>query len=172
MQLSEAIELIQHPLSKEKNVWADLGCGDGLFTNALSQLIVDESLIYAVDKNKRSLQHVEVRSGVQLEKLQLNFVNDELSLKNLTGILMANSFHFIKDKNAFINKAFNCLDVNGYFIMIEYDTDKSNFWVPYPISFNKLEKFFSSYNYTTNKLNEMPSRYNGTIYSAIIQKRN
>lgn len=170
MDLSKAIKLIQHPAAKQKSIWADVGCGDGLFTNALSNLLIEGSLIYAVDKNKNALNKVEVKNGIALNKVVLNFVNDDLPFSNLSGILMANSFHFIKDKNAFIEKVFKCLNDEGYLLMVEYDTDVPNFWVPYPISFNRLEKFFNYYNCTTNKLNETPSRFNGTIYSAIIIK--
>lgn len=81
MQLSEAVELIQHSIPQQKNVWADLGCGDGLFTNALSQLLADDSLIYAADKNKRALKNVEVRHNIILEKLVLDFVQDALPFK-------------------------------------------------------------------------------------------
>ena len=52
MQLSEAIELIQKiniPGNKPQ-VWADLGCGDGLFTRALATLLPEGSIIHAVDK--------------------------------------------------------------------------------------------------------------------------
>lgn len=171
MLLSQAISLIQHDVPKEKIVCADLGCGDGLFTNALSQLLPQESLIYAVDKSKRALKNVTVKEGIQLEKLALNFVEDNLPLKNLSAILMANSFHFIKDKNAFINKAFTWLNKDGYLIMVEYDIDRSSLWVPYPISYNNLKKFFANYNYTVEKLSETPSKYRGTIYSAVIQKQ-
>ena len=170
MLLSQAISLIQHDLSKDKAVWADLGCGDGLFTNAISQLLPQESLIYAVDKSKRALKNVIVKEGIQLEKLALNFVDDDLPLSNLSAILMANSFHFIKDKNAFIKKAFSWLNKDGYLIMVEYDTDRSSLWVPYPISFNNLKQFFANYNYAAEKLSETPSKYRGTIYSARVYK--
>ena len=171
MLLSEAITLIQHPITNQINTWADLGCGNGLFTNALSQLLNDESIIYAIDKNKRSLKNVEVRDTIILKKLALDFVNDDLPVENLSGILMANSFHFVKDKNAFIKKVFNCLSTNGYLIIVEYNTDKSNLWVPNPISFRSLQNFFKQFNFTTEKLYEMPSRYHGVIYSAIIKSK-
>jgi len=171
MLLSEAVLLLNHNISKEKSTWADIGCGDGLFTNALSQLLPAQSLIYAADKNKRSLNNVTVKEEIQLEKMVLNFVSEALPFTNLSGILMANAFHFVKDKHVFINKAFKCLQADGYFIIIEYNTDKSNLWVPYPISFNNLKNFFSAFDYNAEKLQEMPSRYHGKIYSAIIKHR-
>ena len=128
------------------------------------------SSIYAVDKNKNDLDHVTVKNEIYLRKLALDFVRDDLPFTNLSGVLMANAFHFVKDKNTFIKKVFKCLDVNGYLIIIEYDSDTANAWVPYPISFNKLKTFFKLYNYTTEKLHQIPSRFHGGIYSAIISK--
>lgn len=171
MQLQEALLLIQHAVPQRTTTWADLGCGDGLFTNALSQLLHEGSLIYAVDKNKRVLDRVIVKQGIQLEKLALDFVNDELTLKDLSGILMANAFHFVERRHAFISKLFNCLGNDGYLIIVEYNTDTANTWVPYPISFNSLEKFFKAFYCTTEKLNDVASRYGGSIYSAIVYKK-
>jgi SAM-dependent methyltransferase len=171
VQLSTAGWLIQHPVPDYKTIWADLGCGDGLFTNALSQLLAEQSLIYAVDKNNRVLNNVVVKQGIQLEKFVLDFTKDDLPFKNLSGILMANSFHFVRDKSAFINKAFKCLNEDGYLLIVEYDRDAANPWVPYPIGFKNLEKFFKQYDYSAQKLNETPSRFNGVIYSAMVCKK-
>ncbi|SFP64609.1 class I SAM-dependent methyltransferase [Parafilimonas terrae] len=170
MQLKEAISLIQHKFPEHTTVWADLGCGDGLFTDALAQLLADDSLIYAVDKSSNALTHVAVRKEIKLEKLALDFVTDALPFKNLSGILMANAFHFVKDKHAFINKVFNCLNENGYLLIIEYNTDAANMWVPYPISFKKLKNFFEMYKWRTTRIGELASRFGGSMYSAIISK--
>lgn len=170
MQLQEALSLIQHTVPQQVTAWADLGCGDGLFTNALSQLLHEKSLVYAVDKNKRALNQVTVKPGIHFKKFELDFVNDELPFKDLSGILMANSFHFVKNKHAFINKLFNSLDKEGYFVIVEYDTDVANTWVPYPVSFNNLKIFFQAFKCVIEKLNTVPSRYNGNIYSALVRK--
>lgn len=171
MQIQKALSLIQHTVSQHATTWSDLGCGNGLFTNALSQLLHEGSLIYAADKSRQALNAVVVKQGIQLEKLTLDFVNDELPFKDLSGILMANAFHFVKDKHAFISKLFNCLGKEGYFVIVEYDTNVGNTWVPYPISFNNLKIFFEAFNFATEKLNTVSSRYNGNMYSALIHKR-
>ena len=170
MQLPEASKLIQHSISQNKTVWADLGCGDGLFTKALSQLLTKGSIIYAVDKNGFSLNKVMANPGIELTKITADFIQDELPIENLSGIMMANSFHYVKDKKNFIQKLIKCLSDDGYFLLVEYDTGHANTWVPYPISFRSLDIFFSDLNFSVRKLHQLASRYNGTIYSAIIKR--
>ena len=170
MQLMQAVELIKHPVDATQNRWADLGCGDGLFTNALSQLLVKDSLIYAVDKNRRALSKISIKDDIQLKQLELDFVKDKLPFDNLSGILMANAFHYVKNKDAFVQKCIGCLSDDGYFLIVEYDRDVSNPWVPYPVSFVALQNLFLSFNYTVRKLRQVPSRYTGLMYSAIAEK--
>jgi SAM-dependent methyltransferase len=170
MQLAQAVELIKHPVDPKHNMWADIGCGDGLFTNALSELLVKDSLIYAVDKNRRALSKVSVKDGIQLKLVELNFIEDKLPLENLSGILMANAFHYVKNKEEFIQKCIDCLGDDGYFVLVEYDRDISNSWVPYPVRFTSLEKLFSTFNYTVRKLHQVPSRFSGLMYSALVEK--
>ncbi len=132
MQLNEAFKLIQHPVIKEKTAYADLGCGNGLFTKALAQLLSAQSVIYAVDKNQTALNNFSVDANIQLQKINIDFIKDEFPFRNLSGILMANSLHYVEDKNAFLLKAKASLEPNGYLIIVEYDTDKASHWVPYP----------------------------------------
>ena len=170
MQLNEAFKLIQHTITKEKTAFADLGCGNGLFTKALAQLLSAQSIIYAVDKNQTALNSFSVDANIQLQKLNIDFIKDEFPFKNLSGILMANSLHYVEDKNAFLLKAKASLAPGGYFIIVEYDTDKANHWVPYPVSFSALHILFEKINFcSVQKLQTHPSRYWRTIYSALIK---
>src|SRR5262245_15955721 len=105
MEKAEAVQLIRQGVIAEKSNWADLGCGDGMFTLALSSLISRGSVIYAVDSNSRALAKVLSVPQIKIEKIKANFEKDHLSLSNLDGILMANSIHFVKDKHSFIQKA-------------------------------------------------------------------
>jgi SAM-dependent methyltransferase len=173
MILDNAIKLIKNDKSFKSMVqtWADLGCGAGLFTNALAHLLTHGSLIYAVDSNRSSLNKIPESKNITIKKMHNDFTKDMLP-DNLDGILMANSFHFVKDKNSFIKKVELNFKSKIIFLIVEYDTDKSNLWVPFPLSFNSLKIFFEDAEYSSViKLNSFPSIYRrADIYSALIEK--
>ena len=141
-------------------IWADLGCGDGLFTNALAQIIGKGNTIYAVDSNNRVLERIPAIPNVHLKKIVADFENDELIFPAFDGILMANSLHFVEDKVSFIEKAKSWLKSTGYFLIVEYNTDIPNRWVPYPISFESAVKLFSGLGFNVEKISEQDSLYN------------
>lgn len=170
MELKQAIQLIRTPQLDHVSaqVWADLGAGTGLFTRALAQLVGENSTIYAVDRKAADLEQIRPTDHVTIQKVPADFIKDELSLQGLTGILMANSLHYVKDQPSFINKMKASFAGEGRFLIVEYDTDKANPWVPYPLNFISLTSLFTQAGYTTiEKINETPSRFNGNnIYAA------
>lgn len=177
MKLADAIKLLQPAGSEIKNRtrWADLGCGNGLFTKALASLIDRGSTIYCVDSNQSSLNEIpDLYNEQVIEKIQADFVKDHLPFEKLNGILMANSLHFVKDKTAFLQKLNGYLQKDHCLLIVEYDTDKANRWVPYPLSFQSLSTLFvATDKYKVTKLNEHSSIYNnGKMYSVLVQKVN
>lgn len=169
MRLNEAINLIQAaqiPQASPQN-WADLGCGSGLFTQALAQLLPATSHIFAVDTNHQALGKLPSSVGsVSIQTQALDFVASPLPFRQLDGILMANSLHYVKDKKGFMDKLRASLKPTGNLIIIEYDTNKSNPWVPYPIPFSELEKL---YPWHLTKIGERASRFGGSMYAAWIE---
>lgn len=175
MQLKDAILLLQPAQLQveNRNRWADLGCGNGLFTKALTSVLDAGSIVYCVDSNRSSLDEIPGQYNEQvIEKVQADFVKDHLPFEKLDGILMANSLHFVKDKTVFLQKLNSYLQKDYCLIVVEYDTDKANKWLPYPLSFQSLlNLFMATDKYKVTKLNEHPSIYNnGKMYSALIQK--
>lgn len=174
MQLKQAIDLIQNKNinSKTKSIWADLGCGSGLFTNALASLLADESTIYAADKNLSSFHKDSSLKSILIKPVELNFEKTPLPFNNLDGIIMANSLHYVKDKKSFLEKIKMHLNENGCFLIVEYDMETANHWVPYPINFLSLKKLFHDVGFSiVEKISEMSSAFNrGNLYSVIIKK--
>ena len=173
MTLQEGIALIKTDKidSFKAATWADLGCGSGLFTNALASLLADESTIYAADKNLSSFHKDSSLKSILIKPVELNFERTSLPFNNLDGIIMANSLHYVRNKKDFLEKIKTCLNANGCFLIVEYDMETANHWVPYPISFLSLKKLFHDIGFSfVEKISERPSAFNrGNLYSAIVE---
>jgi SAM-dependent methyltransferase len=174
MNLQDAITLIKHnDIAEKTNArWADLGCGSGLFTFALANLLQKGSSIYAVDKSPVSLKTLPNPHNITIHTKQMDFIKEPLPFNGLDGILMANSFHYVADKINFIAAAGKQLTNEGIFLLVEYDTDRPNPWVPYPVSRHLLQPLFAKAGYNLFiKLNEISSVYHtGNMYAAIVRK--
>lgn len=161
MTKAEAINLIEGAdLQTDKpQKWADLGCGNGLFSYALADLLLRGSEILMVDKINQAPIN-SPRSGVHLNFLQADFTEDVLPAADFDGILMANSLHFVKEKRPFIEKLKDHMSQNGRLIIIEYNIEHANPWIPYPIPFTKLRELFEKEGLASvRKIGERPSRY-------------
>lgn len=173
MELSAALRLVGHQrlTTPPAARWADLGCGRGLFSTALAHLLPEGSTIYAVDKDRTVLSQIPPpQRSIRIETLLADFVTKDLPLPPLNGILMANSLHFVCEQEAFLEKARNWLKAEGCFLLVEYDLNTSNPWVPYPVPYTALPRLFAPLGYTMmEKLGEHPSRYQcAPLYSALI----
>lgn len=166
MELSTAIELIRSDEFDKSSIatWADLGCGSGLFTNALLSYLHPKSTIYAIDRYPVKINH----PSIVLK--QMDFVTADLELPPLDGILMANSLHFVKDKRSFLRKVKAALKPNGALLLVEYDTDTANHWVPFPASFSSLKRLLLESGFkNVHRLQEQPSIYGkANLYAAWI----
>jgi len=173
MNIHEAFNLIKADRilrNKEITHWADLGCGTGLFTQALSRMLQPGSSIHGIDNNS-SLRRQTTPNGIEIIPLQLDFVTADWGLQDLDGIIMANSLHYVKDKVSFLLKIKAHLKPAAPILIVEYDTDiPVPAWVPYPLSFPSLTNLFTSAGYITiQKSGEKPSIYGGgNIYAALI----
>lgn len=150
--------------------WADLGCGSGVFTEALASLLPENSSITAIDKTTQNFP-AQLGNAVQIEFKKLDFEKEQLPLSDLDGIMMANAFHFLKDKEKLILSLENNFKLNPTFLMIEYDHNKANQWEPFPIPFEEMKKLFQKLNYKTiEKIGEQKSVYGGNMYACYLSK--
>ncbi len=174
MKPEEAIGLLQHPGlgGSVVSTWADLGAGTGVFTTVLASVLARGSTVYAVDNNARSLEQVPSSSTVTIKTLRADFTSMDWKGPLLDGILMANSLHYVNDKYSVIRKLQSWLLPEGCFVLVEYDMDKANPWVPFPLPFSSMRALFGRAGYTSiERISTLPSIYNRSlIYSALIRK--
>lgn len=174
MELNDAIQLIRCDQLSQTQLsnWADLGCGSGLFTAALSHFLLPGSNIYAVDKTPPSAIK-GVKAGIHTTIQRSDFIKDPFTFSQLDGIIVANALHYVSDKQRFIQKMEECLKPEGILLVVEYDTDQPvPMWVPYPTSYNTLQQLFEGQGYThIHKLQERSSVYRrANIYAALIHR--
>lgn len=151
--------------------WADLGAGSGAFTLALAELLGPAAEIYAVDRDERALrqttQSVATRfPGITLHGRVGDFTRP-LDLPPLDGIVMANALHFVRDQEPVPRLLHAALVPGGRLILVEYNTDRGNSWVPYPLSFPTWQALAARHFAATRLLARRPSRFLGEIYSAL-----
>ncbi len=171
MDIQEATDLIRHPAAAAAS-WADLGCGTGTFTLALANLLPAGSIIHAVDRDQQALAAIPATwQQVHISKTACDFAEDPLSFHQLDGILMANSWHYIREKERLLNKLRPILSKHGRWLVVEYDTGQANRWVPYPLSFHALQLLFGQAGYQDIQLlGHRPSLYQQrNLYAALVQ---
>lgn len=170
MELSVAVRLVESGIDRtlSSQTWADLGAGSGLFTRALAS-VISSGTIYAVDKGNMPL--MEINDLVQIQKIIKDFTHENFRLDLCDGILMANSLHYVADKSTFIRRIKRMLKTQGVLIIIEYERDTSNSWVPYPIRFQELKKIAIECGFTScMKIGEESSVFDQVVmYSALMR---
>jgi ubiquinone/menaquinone biosynthesis C-methylase UbiE len=144
VELYEAVELIQGAFAsqKKKTVWADLGCGKGMFTHALARLLREGSQIHAVDQVNETIH--SPLNGKTIDFHQLDFTKDVLPFSELDGILMANSFHFVSEKMKLLSRLKRYIRRNGRLLIVEYELNKGNEWVPYPVPIRSMKNLLTN----------------------------
>ena len=161
------------PANLTQGTYADFGAGGGAFTLALRELVGSDSIIYAVDKDRSALRELENshRARFNTTRNPILLPNDfsrPLDLPPLDGIVMANSLHFFKDKEKILRHVREFLRPNGALLIIEYNVDSGNMWVPYPFTFKTYGKLVTSAGFGEPRLlAEAPSRFLNGFYSAV-----
>jgi len=152
--------------------WADLGSGSGAFTLALADLLGPAATIHSVDRDRCALERQAISfrdrfPAVRLHQLVADF-SKPLSLPTLDGIVMANSLHFERDKLSVLRRVTRHLRPGGRFILVEYDADNGNPWVPHPISFATWSALAAEAGLReTRRIAAVPSRFLESIYAAV-----
>jgi ubiquinone/menaquinone biosynthesis C-methylase UbiE len=149
--------------------WADLGAGTGAFTLALAELVGPGGEVIAVDRDRGALRELEraVRpGGATIRTLTADFTKP-IELDSLDGVVMANSLHFVRDKAPVLRLVRSMLKPSGRLLLVEYDADKGNPYVPHPLSFESWRAMADANGFSaTRELASVPSRFLRRIFSA------
>jgi ubiquinone/menaquinone biosynthesis C-methylase UbiE len=172
MNHTDHVDLLRPANLPQGGTWADFGAGTGAFTLALSELVGLNAEIYAIDRDRGALSRLEqlhrARFGTSqnIHAIRADFTG-ALSLPPLDGILMANSLHFYRDKEKVLRHIRKFLKWNGALLLIEYNVDWGNPWVPHPLSFETFQSLASQAGYSEPELlAKIPSRFLREFYSA------
>ena len=165
MNHADHVALIKDGVGERGGRWADLGAGEGAFTLALADLLGPDAQIVAVDRDARALRSLAGR----FETRVADFTKG-VDLHELDGVLMANSLHFVREKEPVLQAVRGMLRPGGTLIIVEYGTDRGNAWVPHPFSYERWEAMAARAGFTgTRLLRTVPSRWLGSMYSAASQ---
>ena len=162
------------PAVRPGGTWADIGAGTGAFTLALAELVGPVGRIVAVDRDRGGLSQnaAAVTSrfpGVALRTLFGDFTA-RLDLPLLDGLVAANSLHFVaRDRQVEVVHGLAAhLRPGGTIVVVEYDTDHGNPWVPHPFRYESWVEIATEAGLAgISRIGRVPSRFLGAVYSAI-----
>jgi ubiquinone/menaquinone biosynthesis C-methylase UbiE len=172
MDHADHIALLR-PAVAPGGTWADIGAGEGAFTLALADLLGPGGRIVAVDRDRGALEQnrrsVESRFPDVAIETQVADLTRPLTLPPLDGLVAANSLHYVaRDRQVAVIAALAAhLVPGGRFVVVEYDADRGNPWVPHPFSYPAWERLAAAAGLAdTRRIGRVPSRFLGAIYSA------
>ena len=177
MDHTDHVNLLKPADLPRGGIWADFGAGSGAFTLALSDLIGLGAEIYAIDKDRAGLGRLErshrehFGTSQNLHLVRADFTGP-LSLPPLDGIVMANSLHYFKDQIKLLRHVQSFLKLNGALLLVEYNADSGNLWVPYPLSFETYCGLAPRAGFSEPRLlATVPSRFLREFYSAVAYRQ-
>lgn len=172
MNHNDHVYLISKGIPWQGGTWTDLGSGAGAFTLALADLIGPTGTIYSVDRDRGALREQERAMKERFADVTARYINADftqhLDLPPLDGIVMANSLHFLRKKDVMLHAIRGYLKPGGRLVIVEYNVDRGNMWVPYPFSYSTWETMARQSGFAhTELLATVPSRFLGGMYSAM-----
>jgi ubiquinone/menaquinone biosynthesis C-methylase UbiE len=177
MDHADHVSLIRDGVKGAGPRWLELGAGSGAFTLALLDIVGERSDVVALDRDAGSLRTLEDAAERRFPAAAVRSVVGDFTRPlpvepaSFDGVLMANSLHFVRDKEPVLRAAIDALRRGGRFLIVEYGSDRGNPWVPWPIGFATWAELASRVGLRdTRRIGEVPSRFLGSIYAAVSQR--
>ncbi len=178
MKHADHVALIRDGVARRPGAtWAELGAGRGAFTLALAELLGEGTSIQAVDRDRGSLGDLtrSMAAAAPGVRFQIHVADFTAPLpfepSSLDGILAANSLHFVADRRSVLGAIRRSLRPDGRLLVVEYDNDVGNPWVPHPFSFERWQVEAQDAGFNRMRLvGRVPSRFLGAMYAAVCER--
>ena len=172
MDHPDHVGLIRDGVAGVGRRWLELGAGRGAFTLALADLLGPAADIVAIDRDRGDLAVLESTMSRRFPETDLttvvgDFIRPLPVVAGFDGLLAANSLHFVRDPGAVIDSARPLLRPGARIVVVEYDSDSGNPWVPYPFSYATWQEIAARTGLLDTRLvGRVPSRFLGAIYAS------
>jgi ubiquinone/menaquinone biosynthesis C-methylase UbiE len=176
MQHQDHVALIRGGVEGAGPRWLELGAGDGEFTLALADVLGDTGDVLALDLDRRALTDLATRvrasfPETRVETMPADFTRG-LPAGPFDGVLAANSLHFVARLDPVLAAIRGVLRPGGRLVLVEYDAEHGNRWVPHPISFGAWSDIAARTGFgEPRRIHAVPSRFLGSIYGAVATSR-
>lgn len=172
MNHEDHVSLLEEAVPRDGGCWGDFGSGDGAFTLALAALLGPVGTIHSVDRDGRALARQQRRMADRFPDVDVHYYHadytEPLDLPPLDGLVMANALHFHHDKGTVVGRLGTMLRAGGRFVLVEYNADRGNRWVPHPLSFETWSALAPRHGLTTPRcLATAPSSFLGEFFAAL-----
>lgn len=176
MNHEDHVCLLEGAVPRAGGRWGDFGSGDGAFTMALADLLGPAGTIHSVDRDGRALARQRRRMASRFPDVDVHYYHadytEPLDLPPLDGLVMANALHFHRDKGAVVGRLGTMLRAGGRFVLVEYNADRGNRWVPHPLSFETWSALAPRHGLTRPRcLATVPSSFLGEFFAALSFRR-
>ena len=138
-RFEKPFKLLPHCHIAAGGIWAELGCGQGIFSAGLAHHLGPDGRVIGLDINRHSLH--QIKSNIkgtawasQILPLQGD-LRDPLPLEGMEGLLLANVLHYFreKEKKAILRRLLHGIRPGGQLILVEYNSHRGNPAVPHPL---------------------------------------
>jgi ubiquinone/menaquinone biosynthesis C-methylase UbiE len=168
------VRLIRDGVTGAGPRWLELGAGEGAFTLALADLLGSAGRIAAIDRDARALGRMLEVVAARFPEIQVDSIVGDfrtaLPAGEFDGVLAANSLHFVTDPAAVLREAFARIRPGGHVVVVEYDADRGNPWVPHPFSSRRFPEIAAEAGLEgPREIGRVPSRFLGAIYGAVAE---